>query len=56
MLSAYDLVTARLGSTAAQRQAALRRIRFDGEPDDVETMRSALRLTNDTVGAVAGKH
>ena len=54
--SASDLVTARLGTTAAQRQAALRRIRFDGEPDHVETMRTVLRLTNDTVGAVAGKH
>jgi DNA-binding HxlR family transcriptional regulator len=43
--SASGLVTARLGSTAAQRLAALRRCRFDGKADDVDTMRTVLRLT-----------
>ena len=47
--SASDLVTARLGSAAAQRLAALRRLRFAGEPDDVETMRTVLGLTSETV-------
>ena len=44
--SASDLVTARLGSTATQRLTALRRLHFAGEPDDVETMRTVLRLAN----------
>jgi DNA-binding HxlR family transcriptional regulator len=52
--SASDLVTARLGGTASQRHAALRRLRFEGEPDDVETMRTVLRLTNETAAAPAG--
>jgi len=47
--SASDLVTARLGSTAAQRLAALRRLHFDGKEDDIDTMRRVLRLTNETV-------
>jgi DNA-binding HxlR family transcriptional regulator len=47
--SASDLVTARLGGTAAQRHAALRRLRFAGEPDDVETMRTVLGLDSDGV-------
>ena len=45
--SASDLVTARLGSTATQRLAALRRLRFHGNHDDVDTMRTVLRLRND---------
>jgi hypothetical protein len=49
--SASDLVTARLGSTATQRLAALRRLRFHGEHDDVDTMRTVLRLAKDTAGA-----
>jgi DNA-binding HxlR family transcriptional regulator len=49
--SASDLVTARLGSTATQRQAALRRLRFHGEDDDVDTMRTVLRLTPETAAA-----
>ena len=32
--SASDLVTTRLGSTATQRRAAVRRLRFHGKPDD----------------------
>ena len=47
--SASDLVTARLGSSATQRVAALRRLRFDGKDDDIETMRDVLRLTSETV-------
>jgi len=49
--SASDLVTARLGSTATQRLTALRRCRFDGKPDDVDTMRTVLRLTSKTAAA-----
>jgi DNA-binding HxlR family transcriptional regulator len=44
--SASDLVAARLGSTASQRLAALRRLRFHGNDEDVETMRSVLGLTS----------
>lgn len=49
--SAADLVTARLGATATQLLTALRRLRFQGSDDDVNTMRTALRLTNETAGA-----
>ena len=49
--SAYDLVTARLGATATQRRAALRRLRFHGKPDDADTMRTLLRLTSETARA-----
>jgi len=49
--SASDLVTARLGSTATQRLTALRRLRFHGNHDDIDTMRMVLRLTNETAGA-----
>jgi len=49
--SASDLVTARLGSTATQRLTALRRLRFDGSRDEIETMRMALRLTDETADA-----
>jgi DNA-binding HxlR family transcriptional regulator len=49
--SASDLVTARLGSTATQRLVALRRLRFHGKHDDVDTMRTVLRLTNETARA-----
>jgi DNA-binding HxlR family transcriptional regulator len=52
--TASDLVTARLGSTAAQRIAALRRLRFHGNHDDVDTMRTVLRLTNKRAGASTG--
>ena len=36
--TAADLITSRLGSTAAERKAALRRITFDGDEDAVELM------------------
>ena len=49
--SASDLVTARLGSTATQRLAALHRLHFHGNRDDVGTMRKVLRLMNETAGA-----
>ena len=49
--SASDLVTARLGATAPQRLAALRRLRFQGNHDDVDTMRTVLRLTNERAAA-----
>jgi hypothetical protein len=52
--SASDLVAARLGGTAAQRLAALRRLRFAGEHDDVETMQKVLGLTSDTAKATVG--
>jgi DNA-binding HxlR family transcriptional regulator len=45
--TAADLITARMGSTAAERKAALRRVKFDGEHDAVEAMRTAFRLSGD---------
>jgi DNA-binding HxlR family transcriptional regulator len=51
--AASDLVTARLGATATQRLMALRRLRFHGGHDDIDTMRMALRLTNETAGVSA---
>jgi hypothetical protein len=43
--SASDLVTARLGATAPQRLAALRRLSFHGNDDDIDTMRTVFGLT-----------
>jgi DNA-binding HxlR family transcriptional regulator len=48
-----DLITARLGSTAAERKAALRRVKFDGDPDGVNAMRNVFRLAGDPGLAVA---
>jgi hypothetical protein len=45
--TAADLITARLGSTAAERKAALRRITFDGDKADVDAMRAAFELAGD---------
>jgi DNA-binding HxlR family transcriptional regulator len=45
--SAADLITARLAPTAAERKAALRRIRFDGDRDAVDAMRAAFQLSAD---------
>ena len=45
--TASDLITARMGSTAAERKAALRRVKFDGDPDEIDAMRTAFRLTAD---------
>ena len=40
--TAADLITARLGSTAAERKAALRRVKFDGDADAVDAMRTRI--------------
>jgi DNA-binding HxlR family transcriptional regulator len=45
--AAADLVTARFGSTAAERKSALRRVEFEGEPDAVDELRDALHLVAD---------
>jgi len=45
--SPAELITARLGSTSAERKAALRRWKFDGQTDAVKAMRSAFQLTGD---------
>ncbi len=42
--SAADLVTARLGSGETKRKAALRRIDFDGDPENVKAVRQAFAL------------
>lgn len=45
--TAADLIKARLGSTAAERKAALRRVKFDGDADAVDAMRTAFALSGD---------
>jgi DNA-binding HxlR family transcriptional regulator len=45
--AAADAITARIGSTATERRAALKRVTFDGEAGDVDTMRTAFQLTGD---------
>jgi DNA-binding HxlR family transcriptional regulator len=45
--TAADLVTARLGASAAERRAALRRVKFDGDVDAVDAMRRAFALSGD---------
>ena len=45
--TAVDLVTARLGATAAQRKSALRRLKFDGDDEAVDTMRRVFQLSAD---------
>jgi DNA-binding HxlR family transcriptional regulator len=45
--TAADLIAARLGATAAERKAALRRCTFDGADSDVEKMRAAFQLSGD---------
>ena len=52
--TAADLITARLGSTAAERKAALRRVKFDGNPDAVDAMRTVFGLSGDP-GLLVGK-
>jgi hypothetical protein len=42
--SAADLVTARLGSSEAKRNAALRRANLTGDPDAVATVRQVFSL------------
>jgi DNA-binding HxlR family transcriptional regulator len=43
--TAADLITARLAPTAARRNAALRRMRFDGAEDAVTGLRRAFQLS-----------
>ncbi len=45
--TAADLITARLASTAAERKAALRKVKFDGERDAVDAMRTAFQMSGD---------
>jgi len=42
--SAADLVTARLGETEAKRKAALRRVKFDGNPEAIGVVRDVFSL------------
>jgi len=42
--TAADLVNARLGSSEANRNAALRRVNFEGDPDTVHAVRQAFSL------------
>lgn len=43
--TAADLAAARLGSTEAKRKAALRRIKFDGDEDAVDALRTVFSLS-----------
>jgi DNA-binding HxlR family transcriptional regulator len=45
--TAADLITARMGTTAAERKAALRRLKFDGDADAVDAMRTVFALSGD---------
>jgi DNA-binding HxlR family transcriptional regulator len=45
--TAADLITARMGATAAERKAALRRVTFDGDADAVAAMRRVFALSGD---------
>jgi DNA-binding HxlR family transcriptional regulator len=45
--TASDLITARLGGTAAERKAALRRWKFEGSAAAIEAMRAAFQLAAD---------
>jgi SCP-2 sterol transfer family len=45
--SVADLITARMGATAAERKAALRRVKFDGDAGAVDAMRRAFGLSGD---------
>jgi DNA-binding HxlR family transcriptional regulator len=51
--TAADLITARLAATAADRKAALRRVKFAGERDAVDAMRAAFQLAGDPGLSVA---
>jgi len=51
--TAADLIGTRVGATAAERKAALRRVKFEGDPDDIEAMRTAFLLSADPGLAVA---
>lgn len=45
--TAAEVTTARLGATAAERKAALRRVKFDGDTDAVGAMRRVFALSGD---------
>lgn len=45
--TAADLISARMGATAAERKAALRRVKFDGDDDAVDAMRMIFGLSAD---------
>jgi DNA-binding HxlR family transcriptional regulator len=45
--TAADVITARMGTTAAERKAALRRVKFDGDTAAVDTMRRVFALSGD---------
>jgi DNA-binding HxlR family transcriptional regulator len=45
--AAADLIAARMGATAAERNAALRRVTFDGDADAVAAMRRMFALSGD---------
>jgi DNA-binding HxlR family transcriptional regulator len=45
--TAADLIGARMGATAAERKAALRRVKFDGDADAVDAMRRIFGLSGD---------
>jgi DNA-binding HxlR family transcriptional regulator len=45
--TAADLISARMGATATQRKAALRRVKFDGDADAVDAMRRVFALSGD---------
>jgi DNA-binding HxlR family transcriptional regulator len=45
--TAVDLITARLGPTEPERKAAARSVKFDGDRDAVDAMRTAFRLSAD---------
>jgi DNA-binding HxlR family transcriptional regulator len=51
--TAADLITARVGATAAERKAALRRCKFEGADADVDAMRAAFQLAGDPGLALA---
>lgn len=45
--AAADLITARMGSTAAQRKAALRKVRFGGDAESIGAFRDTFALSGD---------
>ncbi|MFG1931239.1 winged helix-turn-helix transcriptional regulator [Mycobacterium sp. NPDC048908] len=45
--TAGDLIAARMGGTAAERKAALRRVTFDGDAGEVAAMRRVFALSGD---------
>ncbi len=53
--TAADLITARLGATAAERKAALRRCKFDGSAAAIDAMRATFRLAADPGLVPAGR-